>query len=199
MERPGFLTRVAFLSSFAGYAATSPILRGSFVSRNVLGIDTGPPSPAAVLPPVPSGEYQTNREYIQALTSPPECAGCHEPYLNPPGFVLERYDAVGGVQVIDPLGGPIDTVANVIVNADEEPKRIATPYELMEELVKSAGAQRLYAERWVSFATRRVPNEHDVCIVDTISARLAHPSYLIRNVMTDLSRPNSFRLRLREN
>ena len=40
-ERPGFLTRVGFLSSYSSFGATSPILRGAFISGRILGINPG--------------------------------------------------------------------------------------------------------------------------------------------------------------
>ncbi len=194
-ERPGFLTRVGFLSSFSNYDKTSPILRGAFVSRFILGVDPGAPIPDTG-GPIPDGAFTTNREYTEALTSRPECSACHATYINPPGFVLEAYDAVGGVQVTDPRGGPIDTVADVTFG-ENDTRKINTPYELMAELVNAEGARRRYARQWVSFATGRSPNSDDECVVDTLTDRLASGAYSIRNVMTDLSQPDSFRLRVR--
>ena len=42
-KRPGFLTRVAFLSTFSHFDATSPILRGAFITGRVLAVPTGAP------------------------------------------------------------------------------------------------------------------------------------------------------------
>ena len=44
-KRPGFLTRVGFLSTYAHDATSSPILRGAFITQRVLAIPVGQPDP----------------------------------------------------------------------------------------------------------------------------------------------------------
>ncbi|WP_437893663.1 DUF1592 domain-containing protein [Sorangium sp. So ce124] len=193
-ERPGFLTRVGFLSSYSRHDATSPILRGAFVSTRLLGVDLAP-VPGASETPRPPGEFSTEREVVEALTSPTNCAVCHDTYVNPPGFVLERYDAVGKVQTIDPLGGAIDGTADVTFGANNV-KRITSPLELMNELAADPGARRHYAERWVAFATGRAPNGNDACDVDGLSASLSVDGYTLLDLLTDLTQTDSFRLRV---
>ncbi|MDC0677582.1 DUF1592 domain-containing protein [Sorangium atrum] len=193
-ERPGFLTRVGFLSSYSRYDATNPILRGAFVSTRLLGVNLAP-VPGASETPRPPGEFSTEREVVDALTSSTNCAVCHDTYVNPPGFVLERYDAVGKVQTIDPLGGAIDGTADVTFGANNV-KRITSPIELMNELAADPGARRHYAERWVAFATGRAPNGNDACDVDGLSASLSVDGYTLLDLLTDLTQTDSFRLRV---
>jgi hypothetical protein len=193
-QRPGFLTRVGFLSSFSAGASTSPILRGAYISKNVLGIVIEDPPEDAAKTPVPAGNYTTQRQVVEALTSGPNCRGCHAGPINPAGFVMEFYDSLGEWQTTDPLGGAIDGTANVIVENDTT-KTLGTPIELMTELGKGSAAKRRYAETWVTFATRRVPNPQDACTVDSIATKLAEPNYTILNVLADLTQADSFRLR----
>ncbi|WP_437610702.1 DUF1592 domain-containing protein [Sorangium sp. So ce834] len=192
-ERPGFLTRVGFLSSYSSYASTNPILRGAFITR-LLGIDL-PPEPFMDTSSVPPNDYTTNRQVVEALTSTAACSACHVPFTNPPGFVLERYDAVGKAQTTDPLGGAIDGTADVYFSADNT-KTITTPIELMTELGAGPGVRRHYAERWVSFATRRSPNSSDACVVDELSIKLSDDGYTILDLLADLTQADSFRLRV---
>ena len=53
-NRPGFLTRVGFLSSFSSDTVTSPILRGAFITVNMLGVNPGVPNPDNLKKPIPS-------------------------------------------------------------------------------------------------------------------------------------------------
>jgi hypothetical protein len=193
-ERPGFLTRVGFLSSFSAEKATSPILRGAFVATKVLGVELGDPPPEAAEATVPPGMYKTNRAVVEALTAPAKCAGCHAVAINPPGFVLERYDSIGGLQTLDPLGDPIDATAEVIFS-DTNIKPIASPVELMNELGTGPDAKRNYAAQWVTFATRRVANPNDACQVEALSLKLSQEGYTILDLVTDLTQADSFRLR----
>ncbi len=193
-QRPGFLTRAGFLSAFSKPDATSPILRGAFISGRVLGINPGTPDPAALKTPIPAGTYSTRRQQIEALTANEPCKTCHGRFINPPGFVLEHYDAVGTWQDTDQLGGAIDGTADVFINGTDT-KTISSPLELMSELASLPNVQRHYAEQWVAFASRRSPNSNDACTVNQLSTSLAQPSYPILNLIADYTQADSFRLR----
>ena len=62
----------------------------------------------------PAANYTTYRAAMEALTTNAPCSGCHTTKVNPPGFVLERFNAVGAWQDTDPLGGAINSTAEVI-------------------------------------------------------------------------------------
>jgi hypothetical protein len=193
--RPGFLTRLGFLSSFSADTVTSPILRGAFITVQLLGVNPGTPDPDALKRPIPDGEYTTRRQQIEALTQPAECTGCHTPLVNPPGFVLENFNAVGEWQDTDPLGGPIDATASVIFNGSNT-KTITSPLEMMTEIANTPEAIRVYAERLVAFATRRFPNPQDACIVESVGDKLTNqPGYTVLNLLADVTQADSFRLR----
>src|SRR5690606_12595715 len=147
-ERPGFLTRGAFLSSYSGFTSTSPILRGAYISERILGIDIPSPPPGATDTPVPEGDYKTNREIVEALTTPLPCGNCHNPYINPPGFALEQYNAFGRLQTTDNLGGPINTASDVYFT-EEGPTPVSSPLDLMNGIANTDAARRRYAETWV--------------------------------------------------
>lgn len=196
VKRPGFMTRVAFLSTFAHDANSSPILRGAFITQRVLAIPVGDPDPSFLGMTPPVADYKTNRESTEALTKGAPCNGCHMTKINPPGFVLERFNAVGAWQDTDPLGGSIDSTAEVTFSTVPEVKKtISTPAELMAEISKAPNAQRTYAEKFVSFATGRSPNPNDSCIVDQLSTSMATPSYSLASMMADYTQADSFRLR----
>jgi hypothetical protein len=192
-QRPGFLTRVGFLASFSSGAMTSPILRGAYISKNVLGVHIDDPPPGAAETPVPPGNYTTNRQVMEALTAGDMCAGCHAGSINPWGFVLEGFDSIGGIQTTDPLGGAIDSTVEVEINGTV--KTISTPIELMTEIGLGPDAKRRYAEKWVTFATGRVPNPNDACVVNDLDTKLSQDGYTILNVLADLTQADSFRLR----
>lgn len=190
-ERPGFLTRVGFLSSYSRFDSTSPILRGAFINKHILGIDPGPPVDNVPTEP-PPGNYATEREAVDALTSPSDCSGCHHAIINPPGYVMEVFDSIGGIQDTDPLGGPIDGVADVTL--PEGIKTINSPYELMEAIAESSAPKLRYVQQWVAFATGRGTGD-DACVVDTLGTAMADDSYTILNLLTDMSQADFMRLR----
>ncbi len=196
--RPGLLTRAGFLAANAYGNRTSPIHRGAFIMKEVLCTPMGNPSPDAASTPLPDDAgLVTNRQKTAAQTSiGPDCIACHETIVNPPGFALESFDAVGGIQTTD-NGEPIDTSAEVIVGSRVVP--VAGPVDLMNAIATSPDAKRCYAENWVTVAYNRVLAPEDACTVDAIANNMAQdPSYALTSLITDLATVESFRYRAHE-
>lgn len=193
-QRPGVLSRIGFLASHAGSARTSPILRGAFVTSQMMGISFGPPTPGAELTPDPTGTFTTMRELTEAKTGSGPCADCHGTYVNPPGFVLERYDAIGAWQVKDLLGGDINGSAMVTIDQALNQKEITAPRQLMEEIGLGQRAQWQYIQKWISFVYGRLANENDNCAVLDLGMKMAE-DYTILDLLTDLTQTDSFRAR----
>jgi hypothetical protein len=93
-ERAGLLTHPYLMATFAYTGTTSPIHRGVFLARNVLGRVLQPP-PQAFAPLAPELHPDlTTRERVILQTKAQSCLGCHG-MINPLGFTLEHFDAIG--------------------------------------------------------------------------------------------------------
>jgi hypothetical protein len=101
--RAGVLTTAAFLTNNAHPVTTSPTHRGKFI-RQFLLCQPIPPPPAGVttdIPPPMPGVVQTFRQRLETLhLQPPACAACHTA-MDPVGFGLEHYDAIGAYRTTD--------------------------------------------------------------------------------------------------
>jgi mono/diheme cytochrome c family protein len=105
-ERAGVLSHPYLMARFAYTATSSPIHRGVFVARSVLGRMLQPP-PAAFTPLAPELHPDlTTRERVALQTKEQSCLACHS-MLNPLGFTLEHFDAVGRFRDKE-NGKPID-------------------------------------------------------------------------------------------
>jgi len=197
-QRPGFLTRIGFLSSFSRYDGTSPLLRGAFITINMIGLNPGPPPPEAATTPPPTGTFMTQRAFFEEMTKPSNCTGCHTPFINPPGWVLENYDSIGKWQTVDPRGGAIDATATVTFSGTNK-QTITSPKQMMDEIAKGEEARRIYAEKWVSFAYGRPANPNDACIVNDLRTKLGGEGYTVLQLLGDLTQADSFRLRVKGN
>jgi hypothetical protein len=193
-KRPGFLTRVGFLSTFAHSDVTSPILRGAFITGRVFGINPGQPDAKFLMATPPVGNYTTQRDAVAAMVANQPCLGCHGTFINPPGFVLEHYNAVGTWQDTDPLGGSINGTADVYFSSTDT-KTISSPSALMTEISTLPNAQYTFAQEWVAFASNRNANGNDACTVNTLSTNLAQSSYTVASMMADYTQADSFSLR----
>lgn len=105
-QRAGLLSHPMVLARFAYTANSSPIHRGVFVVRSLLGRQLRPP-PEASAPLAPElHPAMTTRERVALQTSPAACQSCHT-MINPLGFSLEKYDALGRYRT-EEKGKPID-------------------------------------------------------------------------------------------
>jgi len=93
-QRSGVITHPYLLAAFANSKATSPIHRGVFLTRNIVGMRLKPPPMAVAFEDAKFDPSLTMREKITELTKNTNCQGCHST-INPLGFSLENYDAIG--------------------------------------------------------------------------------------------------------
>lgn len=98
--RGGILGFAATLAKQSGASRTSPILRGNWLSEVVLGEKLPrPPKDVPVLPEeAPQG--LTERQLIERHSSDAKCSGCHQ-RIDPFGFALEGFDAIGRARTAD--------------------------------------------------------------------------------------------------
>ena len=106
--RGGILTQGSFLTATSSSENTSIVQRAKWVLTNLLCSPLpAPPDGAADAVPAPDpGLGLTNRESLTLRTANPPCSGCHVS-MNPIGFGLEVFDAVGAFRTTD-HGKPID-------------------------------------------------------------------------------------------
>jgi cytochrome c553 len=109
-RRAGVLTHPYLMSSFAHSGDSSPIHRGVFLARGVLAMSLRPP-PEAVAPLAPDlHPTLTTRERVTWQTNAKTCMTCHG-VINPLGFTLEHFDAVGRYRDQD-HGKPVDATGS---------------------------------------------------------------------------------------
>jgi mono/diheme cytochrome c family protein len=99
---------ILLLTSYAN--RTSPVLRGKYVLSNILGAPPPPPPPnvpALVTEAGESGKRLSMRESMAQHRNNPVCATCHA-RMDPIGFALDNFDAVGQWRSVDESGTPID-------------------------------------------------------------------------------------------
>ena len=93
---------------------TSPVVRGKWLLETILGAP--PPEPPPNVPGLPDrgegGEPASVRERLERHRANPACAGCHAP-MDPLGFALENFDAIGTWRATSEAGQPIDASATM--------------------------------------------------------------------------------------
>ena len=116
-DRAGLLSHPYLLAAFAYTETTSPIHRGVFISRSLLGRTLKPP-PMAVSPLAPDVHKDlTTRERVALQTNSAACLSCHA-MINPLGFTLEHYDAIGRYRA-EEQGKPIDARGKYVTRSGD--------------------------------------------------------------------------------
>ena len=107
--RRGILGHGSVLTLTSHAIRTSPVLRGKWILDNLLG--TPPPDPPPNIPALNDQRTQarrpTVRARLEAHRNNPACSACHA-MIDPTGFALENFDAIGRWRVVDESFNPID-------------------------------------------------------------------------------------------
>lgn len=106
-QRSGVITHPYLLTAFAYHNSTSPIHRGVFLTRNIVGRMLKPPPEAIEFSDHKFDPSLTMREKVTEITRAKACMACHAT-INPLGFSLENFDAIGRWQTVDNQK-PVDT------------------------------------------------------------------------------------------
>ncbi len=180
-NRGGVLGMPGILAATSFPNRTSPVKRGVWVLEQVLGQHT----PAAP-PDVPALDKQdpaavaklTLRQRTELHRTNPVCANCHQ-ILDPIGFGLEKFDAIGRWRERDTNGLPIDS-------AGELPgaKRFSGPADLKAILAgRSDEVARNLVERLLAYALGRKLEGYDEIVVDDLMREAATDGYRMRTIL----------------
>jgi mono/diheme cytochrome c family protein len=117
-QRAGVISHPYLLAGFAYTSTSSPIHRGVFISRSLLGRTLRPP-PEAVSPLAPDLHASlTTRERVELQTKADACMGCHK-MINPLGFTFENFDAIGRFRT-EEKGRAINATGTYLTRAGKE-------------------------------------------------------------------------------
>ncbi len=133
--RGGLLRQGSILTVTSYATRASPVIRGKWVVDNILGIPPPPPPPnvPALKENGSIGKALTLRERLAEHRKNPACFGCHQ-LMDPIGFSMENYDAVGRWRQIDdiagglPDGSKFDGIAGLETSLLQRPELFATTF-----------------------------------------------------------------------
>ena len=173
--RGGVLTLAATLSKQSGASRTSPILRGNWVSEVLLGEKLPrPPKDVPLLPDeVPAG--LTERQLIEMHSSVESCAKCHA-RIDPFGFALEGYDAIGRLRKTAAGEQKLDLSARLPDGTNLDGLAGLQSYLLTK---RRDDFVRQFCKKLLGFALGRAVQLSDEPLLDEMQSRLAANDYRI--------------------
>lgn len=132
-NRGGVIGQASILTVTSVPLRTSPVKRGKWILDNLLGTPPPPPPPDAGELPADdrSSEGLSFRQQLELHRQRPSCAGCHE-RIDPLGFGLENFDAIGRWRDKDANSKPVDSLATLPGDIS-----FSTPAELKQLLAQS--------------------------------------------------------------
>ncbi len=187
--RGGVLGFGATLAKQSGASRTSPILRGNWLSETLLGERLPrPPKGVPVLPEeAPAG--LTERALIERHSGDPKCAGCHA-RIDPFGFALERYDAIGRLRAKDSAGLPIDSRTRTADGTELDGLDGLRTYLLT---TRREAFERQFCRKLLGFALGRSVRLSDQPLLDEMVKRLAANEHRVGTVVEMIVRGRQFR------
>ncbi len=189
--RGGVPTQGSFLTATSSTENTSLVLRANWVLTNLLCVSLPAPPPKSVIDSVPvpdPGLGLTNRESLEIRTAGEPCHTCHVA-INPIGFGLEAFDAVGAVRTTD-HGRPIDA-SGVFPGG----KTFANTMQMLDLLRVDDRFAVCVTRKMMTYALGRgLTTSCDDAAVATLAAELAADGYKLRNQVVRIVQSDLFRM-----
>ncbi|HAV61611.1 MAG TPA: hypothetical protein DCY13_04505 [Verrucomicrobiales bacterium] len=190
LGRGGILAHATTLAKQSGASRTSPILRGNWISEVLLGEKL--PRPPANVPQLPEDEATetlTVRELTEKHSSDPRCFGCHR-RIDPYGFALEAFDAIGRRREQDLGGRPIDTRTRVMDGTELAGLNGLRDYLLNQ---RRDAFVKQFCRKLLGYALGRGVLLSDGPLIDEMGEQLRQNEYRIGAAIETIVRSRQFR------
>jgi mono/diheme cytochrome c family protein len=195
-NRRGLLGHGSVLMVSSHTDRTSPVVRGKWILDNLLGAP--PPPPPAAVPPLkeidgPGTKVQTLRERLEEHRGNPTCASCHK-LMDPIGFALENFDAVGAYRTRDggTLGPVIDASGQLM-----DGTRVDGVATLRDALVRQPEIfVGTFTEKLMTYALGRGVGASDMPVVRAILRDSARRNYRFSVIVQGIVASVPFQMRM---
>ena len=194
-RRAGLLGHGSILTVTSHPNRTSPVVRGKWLLENLLGSPPPPPPPdiPALVENDEGSAPATVRARMEQHRSNPACAACHAP-MDPLGFALENFDAVGQWRSTDAeAGAPIDASGAL---PDGTP--FTTPAEFRLGLLAEPWASEFVGtviEKLLTYAVGRGLDYYDAPTVRAVRREAGTAGYRWSSIVLGIVRSAPFRMR----
>lgn len=183
-NRGGILGMPGILATTSFPNRTSPVKRGVWVLEQVLG-EQVPPAPPNV-PPLEKQDKQavenlTLRKRTELHRTNAVCANCHK-ILDPIGFGLENFDAIGRWREQDDTGGAIDAAGELPGD-----KHFSSPRELKAIIAsRKEDLARNLTRKLLAYALCRQLEGYDEIVVDQLMEAIAKDGYRMQSLISEI-------------
>jgi hypothetical protein len=171
------------MAAFAYASTSSPIHRGVFLARDVLGVPLRPP-PDAFAPFAPELHPNlTTRERVALQTSAKACQSCHG-VINQLGFTLENFDAIGRFR--DQEGGRKIDASGFYVTRAGDTMKFTGVSDLAKFLAGSEDAQDAFVSKLFHYLVRQPSRAFGPNILGELRQSFADHQYSVRRLAIEI-------------
>lgn len=181
-NRGGLITQASVLAVTSNPTRTSPVKRGRWILEQFLGAPPPPPPPNVPELPSKSEDVSTAslRKRMEVHRQNPACANCHAK-MDPIGFALENYDAVGAYRTKD---GAFDIDAS---GEFADGSKFSGPGDLKSIiLAKREDFVRCLAEKMLTYALGRGVEYYDRPTIEKIVRSMPGQEYKIQGMIQEI-------------
>lgn len=183
-QRSGVLTHPYLLAALSYKSTSSPIHRGVFLTRSIVGRALRPPPVAQSFEATEFEPGMTTREKVTKLTRSENCQGCHA-VINPLGFSLEHFDAVGRFRTTE-AGRPIDAASDY-ADDDHATVRLASARDVADFAIASERANRTFIEQLFQHLVKQSPRAYGPDTTARLRDSFVASGYNLRQLMVDIA------------
>src|SRR6266568_3200534 len=183
-QRSGVVTHPYLLAAFSYPKSSSPIHRGVFLTRNIVGRALKPPPMAMTFKDEDFAPNLTMREKVAELTRSQACQSCHS-VINPLGFSLEHYDAVGRFRTSEG-DRPIDAVSNYTTD-DGETIRLTGARDLAQFAAGSEQAQNAFIEQLFNQIVKQPMLAYGPKVLNHLRQSFIDSGFNVKKLLVDIA------------
>jgi hypothetical protein len=196
-DRRGLLGKGAILTATSQPGRTSPVQRGQWIMAELIGVPPPPPPPnvpalkTQAADATGNAHTPTMREQMEMHHQNPVCSSCHS-MMEPFGFVLEAFDAIGRERTSD-HGNPIDTHVTMY-----DGEKIDGAVELRTWLLKyKSQFLNHFAEKLMTYALGRGMEYYDEPVVRKVVRESAKDDYSMDSMIMAVVDSQPFRMNMK--
>ena len=183
-NRAGVVTHPLLLLGQAYHDNSSPIHRGVFLTRNIAGLPLQPPKEAAVFDNNKFDPSLSMREKVTQMTEARACMTCHST-INPLGFSLEHYDAIGRWRERD-AGKPVND--DTVLKTDSgKVHRFHNARDVAEFAVQSPEAHRAFVRFLFHHLTKQPMEAYGIETSDELTKSFRESGFHIQKLICEIA------------
>ncbi|NLT72116.1 MAG: DUF1592 domain-containing protein [Verrucomicrobiaceae bacterium] len=182
--RAGVITHPFLLSTLAYHNDTSPIHRGVFLTRNIVGMPLKSPPMANQFKDAAFDPSLTMRQKVTEMTKSADCMACHVT-INPLGFSLEHYDGIGRRRDQD-RGKPVDAAGELATEGGHVIP-LDDARDVAEFAAATPSAHRTFIEQLFHHFIKQPVRAYGENEMETLHEAFAESSYRIPDLLQHIS------------